>query len=167
MALNKLLTIVLLSLMMIGCNSSEAQQQVVDPQTFETGEECHVCGMLIKGFPGPKGQAFETRSDQMRKFCSTMEMMIWYLQPENQANVASIYVHDMAFSPWDKPDDGFLIDAKSAFYVLGSDMSASMGKSLATFSSADAAKSFVEQHGGEIITFAALSLNRLIEGMDQ
>ncbi len=54
----------------------------------------------VGGF-GPKGQAFEPRTEQMRKFCSTTELMVWYLQPENQANVSAVYVHDMVFSPWD------------------------------------------------------------------
>ncbi|MCP3675244.1 MAG: hypothetical protein GY829_12335, partial [Gammaproteobacteria bacterium] len=125
--------------------------------------ECHVCGMVISRFPGPKGQAFETRTEQMRKFCSTMEMMIWYLQPENQSNVSKIYVHDMALSPWDKPDDDYLIDAKDAVYVLGSDMPASMGASLGTFSSEAAAQNFIKQHGGEIILFKELSLNLLMD----
>lgn len=162
MLLNKRFSIFLLSLMLLGCNSGEEIETVVDPQTFESGEECHVCGMVISRFPGPKGQAFEPRTEQMRKFCSTMELMIWYLQPENQTNVSVVYVHDMAFSPWDKPSDSYLIDAKNAIYVLGSDMPASMGQSLATFSSESAAKSFIVQHGGEIISFENLSLNRLM-----
>ena len=165
MVLKKRVLIFLLSLMLLGCNSDVEKQQVVDPQTFESTEECHVCGMVITRFPGPKGQAFEPRLQQMRKFCSTMEMMIWYLQPENQANVSTVYVHDMAFSPWDKPSDGYLMDAKNAIYVLGSDMPTSMGQSLGTFSSKSAAKSFIEQHGGEVILFKNLTLNRLMKDL--
>ena len=127
--LTKLVSIALFALLPLGCNSDDATKQFVDPQSFESTQECHVCGMVIVRFPGPKAQAFETRGEQMRKFCSTMEMMIWYLQPENLANVSSVYVHDMTFSPWDKPKDKHLIDAKSAIYVLGSDMSASIGSS--------------------------------------
>ena len=164
MALKQRALVFLLSMMLLGCNSEDERQLVVDPQTFESGEECHVCGMAITRFPGPKGQAFESRTEQMRKFCSTMELMIWYLQPENQTNVSTIYVHDMAFSPWEKPSDGYLIDAKNAVYVLGSDMPGSMGKSLGTFSSQSAAQSFVRQHGGEIIVFKNLSISRLTNG---
>lgn len=165
--LTKLVSIVLFALLLLGCNSDDATKQFVDPQSFESTQECHVCGMVIVRFPGPKAQAFETRGEQMRKFCSTMEMMIWYLQPENLANVSSVYVHDMTFSPWDKPKDKHLIDAKSAIYVLGSDMSASMGSSLASFSSESAAQSFIEQHGGEQFVFIALSLNLLMQQIEQ
>jgi len=167
MTLDKFAPMMLLSLMLLGCNSEDIKQVVVDPQTFESGVECHVCGMVITRFPGPKAQAFETRTEQMRKFCSTMEMMIWYLQPENQSNVSSIYVHDMAFSPWNKPDDGYLIDATKAIYVLGSDMPASMGASLVSFSSESSAKFFIKQHGGKIVLFSDLSLERLITRANQ
>ncbi|MCP3674001.1 MAG: nitrous oxide reductase accessory protein NosL, partial [Gammaproteobacteria bacterium] len=85
MAFNKLVSVLFLSLVLLGCNSEDPKNIIIDPQAFESGDECHVCGMVISRFPGPKGQAFETRTEQMRKFCSTMEMMIWYLQPENQS----------------------------------------------------------------------------------
>ena len=163
MSFIKLSFTICLILLLQGCNNEEVNHGKVDPQTFESGEECHVCGMLITRFSGPKGQAFETRTKQMRKFCSVNEMMIWYLQPENKLNVSSIYVHDMAFSPWDKPNDSYLIDAENAIYVIGSDRRASMGASLVTFSTELAAESFIMQHGGKTFSFRDLSLQLLMQ----
>ena len=162
MTTNKLITLLLITFLLLGCDITTPVETHVDPVAFESTDECHVCGMVILRQAGPKGQAFETRNNLMRRFCSTMEMMVWALQPENQANVSSIYVHDMASTPWDKPSDEYLIMADGAFYVLGSDLSASMGASLASFYSKAAAISFTEKHGGEIFPYESLSLNLLM-----
>ncbi|MBC7182689.1 MAG: nitrous oxide reductase accessory protein NosL, partial [Marinobacter sp.] len=60
------------------CSGEEAQTTArPDPVHFESGDECHVCGMIIEGFPGPKGQAFNEKDQQVRKFCSTRDMFAW------------------------------------------------------------------------------------------
>jgi len=145
----------------VACSPSE-QDQVKQPAVaFEASDECHVCGMVIGRFPGPKGQAFETRSGQMKKFCSTMEMIYWYLQPENRPNVTDLYVHDMAKTPWGDPQDTHLISAKQAYYVIGSDLQGSMGPTLASFSTQKAANDFIKDHGGKPIDFKSLTLTLL------
>ena len=49
--------------------------------------------------PGPKGQAVEKGG--VKKFCSTAEMLGWWLQPENRLLDAKLYVHDMGRSVWE------------------------------------------------------------------
>ncbi len=147
--------------MLFACNSQQETELVSDPVAFEKSDECHVCGMVITRFEGPKGQAFVKRDQQVKKFCSTTEMLFWYLQPENRPNVAKIYVHDMAVAPWDKPDDTRLISARDAFYVVGSSLHGSMGKTLASFQSSTDAAKFSEKYGGQVITFNGLTLELL------
>ncbi len=126
-----------LAFTLAGCGEKEEVQQSLEPVAFHDSDECHVCGMIITDFPGPKGQAVEKGG--VRKFCSTAEMLGWWLQPENRLLNAKLYVHDMGRSVWEHPDDGHLIDATSAYYVVGTSLKGAMGASLATFAEEQAA----------------------------
>ncbi|MDQ0127045.1 copper chaperone NosL [Pseudomonas lini] len=121
---------------------------------FHPSDECHVCGMIINGFPGPKGEVVEPGG--VRKFCSTAEMIGWWLQPENQHRAARLYVHDMGRSPWNAPDDAHLIDARDAFYVAGTSLKGAMGVVLASFSSRQAADKLVAEQGGRVLRFSEI-----------
>jgi copper chaperone NosL len=123
---------------------------------FHPSDECHVCGMIITGFPGPKGQVVEPSG--IKKFCSPAEMISWWLQPENHHSDATLYVHDMGRSPWNTPDDSHLIDAKTAFYVIGTQLKGAMGVVLASFSSQQAAEKLAADTGGRVLRFSDIDL---------
>lgn len=150
-----------LGVLLTGCDSRQTTQPTHPPVAFASGEECHVCGMIIERFPGPKAQTYDNRAKTMRKFCSTQEMMLWYLQPENQPNVAEVYVHDMSESQWSNPQDTQQIDARTAYFVIGSNQTGSMGKTLATFSNQTAAEQFAQNHGGQLTRFDQITIEIL------
>lgn len=131
------------------------------PVNFQSGDECHVCGMVISGFPGPKGEAITEKDQQVRKFCSTKDMFAWVLQPENINREHTLYVHDMAQSEWKAPDDTDLVDAREAFYVAGSERMGAMGPTLASFASRDSAEAFAQQYGGDVLAFSEVTLGHL------
>lgn len=143
--------IALLLLGLAGCGESEKPQQTLDPVAFHADDECHVCGMVILDFPGPKGQAVEKNG--VKKFCSTGEMIGWWLQPENQLLNARLYVHDMAQGAWEQPDDGYLIDAKTAWYVAGTPLKGAMGAVLASFADEAEARRMAAEYGGRLLRF--------------
>lgn len=157
---NKLFIIIFISLLS-ACNYQESTKEAHQALPFESSDECHICGMIIMRLSGPKGQAFDTRNDRMKKFCSTSELMFWYLQPENKPNVAEIYVHDMALSSWENPDDSYLISAKDAFFVINSKKQAAMGKTLISFSNIVDAELFTKTYAGNIVTFDQITLDLL------
>lgn len=157
----KIVFLVFAGLLLTACGSDESSLSTKDPVNFERSDECHVCGMVITKFAGPKGQAFDSRGELAKKFCSTKEMIIWYLQPENTHNVKAIYVHDMTKAPWESPNDEHLISARDAYYVVGSDLKGSMGSTLATFLSVNDAAKFAKDHGGEVLSFNGLTLELL------
>jgi len=157
----RLLLALSLTLSILGCSDSKENTQKQPPIIFESGDECHLCGMLIVQFPGPKAQAFESRSPRIRKFCSTTDMFSWYLQPENKPNINEIYVHDMAQNNWEKPDDARLIDARTAFYVIDSSRKGSMGKTISSFAKMLDATNFSNQWGGQVITFEQITFNNI------
>lgn len=164
--LTKWLIAALAAITLAGCSSDEQQTAAKpDPVHFDSGDECHVCGMVITNFPGPKGQAFTERQQHTRKFCSTKDMFAWFLQPENENRDHTLYVHNMAETHWDHPDDTHLIDAREAFYVVGSERTGAMGPTLASFETESEATDFAATYGGEILSFDDITLEHLNAGM--
>jgi copper chaperone NosL len=143
--------VALLALGLAGCNEAEQTEQALEPVAFHASDECHVCGMAISDFPGPKGQA--VGKGGVKKFCSTAELLGWWLQPENRMSNATLYVHDMGRSTWEQPDDHYLIDATTAYYVAGTGLKGAMGAVLATFAEQSAAKALAAMHGGRVLRF--------------
>ena len=145
------LLLMLFSLALAAC-SQEDIVETLDPVAFHSDDSCHVCGMVIMDFPGPKGQA--VAREEVRKFCSTSELLSWHLQPENRIRQARLYVHDMGRSQWDHPADSHLIDATHAWYVAGSSLSSAMGAPLASFADKQAAEALAAQHeGAQVLSF--------------
>ncbi len=152
--------VVVFTMTLLACDISQNSEHR-EPVAYNLSDACHVCGMLVQEIAGPKGQVYDNRSKQVKKFCSTSEMLFWYLQPENKSNVTSIFVHDMTNNAWDRPDDRQMIPAREAFYVVGSNKKAAMGKTIVTFRTSIAAAKFLEEFGGEMITFNGLTLELL------
>ena len=152
-------------LLLHACNSDKSQQQ--QPRlavAYERADECHLCGMVITRFPGPKAQLFEREVSGVRKFCSTRDMFSYLLQPENTHRITDIYVHDMAKAPWAEPDDSFMINARDAWYVVNHKQSGAMGPTLASFGKQGDAEQFVTANGGSVVRFDQITL-QLLTGM--
>ncbi|RMF16962.1 MAG: hypothetical protein D6758_07075 [Gammaproteobacteria bacterium] len=162
MAPFKFLIVALFTGFLVACGETGPAQgsAALPPQPITDADECHLCGMAIQNFPGPKGEV-ASRQGQIHKFCSTRDLLAWMLQPENRNQVAAFYVHDMARSDWQHPDDRHMIDGRNAWYVTGSSMKGAMGPTLASFSEEAAARAFAQQHGGHVIRFDAITLETL------
>ena len=151
---------------LVGCEGKEELNALTKKVVaIEAGDECHLCGMLIVGFPGPKGEMYLRRDPQIKKFCSTRDMLSFYLQPENTHQTDAMFVHDMAVTPWDNPDDKVFIDAKAAWYVSGMNKKGAMGGTLASFSTEETARQFIAESGGAILSFDQITLRLLATGL--
>lgn len=146
---------------MVGCGKQEAETERLPPVAIEKGDECHVCGMIISRFPGPKGEVYMRNARTPLKFCSTRDMFSYLLQPEVQAASTQVYVHDMGVTEWEHPADSAFVDAKEAWYAVGHPMKGAMGATLASFKSREDAERFIEQHGGELLRYEAITLEVL------
>jgi copper chaperone NosL len=141
------------------CQNKSATATKNDPISIQHGDECHVCGMLILNYPGPKAEAFERGIDLPRKFCSTRDLFAYLLQPETQSQVREIYVHDMADTDWAKPLTAPMIDARTAWYVANQPQRGAMGPTLASFAKREAAEHYMHKHGGSLLQFEDISLD--------
>ena len=124
---------------------------------IENGEECHLCGMVINKFPGPKGQLYQRGYQRSKKFCSTRDMFAYLLDPEHKHQVQQAYVHNMAITQWQKPQENTYIDTKAAWYVIGHSQKGAMGPTLATFKQQADAKAFAAEFGGQLYLFEQLT----------
>lgn len=156
-----LLVMLLLVSAYSGCGKQESEAKRLPPVAIEQGDECHVCGMIISRFPGPKGEVFVRNAQEPLKFCSTRDMFSYLLQPEIQAASTQAYVHDMAATEWEHPADSAFVDAKEAWYVVGHPMKGAMGATPASFKTKEGAEHFIEQHGGKLLRYEAITLEVL------
>lgn len=159
----KILTLLLIgSLFISACNKTEQHTRTLTPTPITSGDECHVCGMIIHNFPGPKGQAFIRHHDQPLKFCSTVDLFSWLLQPETAAVLQAAFVHDMGAAPsWQHPSDAHYVKVSEAWYVVGHDLSGAMGHTLGSFRNKQDAQSFIKQHGGRLLRYSDINLDLL------
>jgi len=148
-------------LLLNACEKSDQTAKALPPVAIESGDECHVCGMTIDRFPGPKGEAYVRGASRPFKFCSTRDLFSWWLQPENTIAATSVYVHDMSQTDWKHPSDEHFIDARTAWYVIDQPLPGAMGPTLASFGRETDAKAFVRKHGGRLIRFQDISLELL------
>lgn len=145
-----------------GCG--DERQSAQTPQqamAIEAGEECHLCGMIITNFPGPKGQLTERGKSKQMKFCSTRDMMAYALDPEHAHHIQSVFVHDMAVNPWESPSEDTYIDGRTAWYVTRSSQKGAMGPTLATFKDKMAAEAFQRLYGGALKRFDELTIETI------
>ena len=157
------ISIALLLILGVACTDQESAEQAMVRQAIaiEQADECHLCGMIISNFPGPKGESYNKSSDTVSKFCSTRDLFSFILQPENKRQVKEIYVHDMSKTPWQRPEYEYFINAREAWYVIGSEKKGAMGKTLGSFAKKADAEVFIDEFGGKLYSFEDISIDVL------
>jgi len=148
----------LLVIALIGC-SKKGEVIKPPPVQLTRADSCKICGMIIVDFPGPKAQIHYSNG-KVDKFCSVIEMMTFYLQPDRPRNIVAIYVQDMAKADWQHPVDHW-IDAERAFYVYGAQVTGPMGDELIPFSDRKSAEAFIEEKGGKLLRFNEITMDLL------
>lgn len=128
----------------------------VGPAEITKESACALDGMYLADYPGPKAQILYEGAPAPEFFCDTMEMFSLYLKPEQARKVAGIYVQDLDKTPWEAPK-GSWIDARSAFYVVGSKKRGAMGPTIPSFGTRDGATKFAEANGGKVYPFAEVT----------
>ena len=144
----------LVAVLLAACSQQTAQSIAPVEITRETA--CSLDGMILADFPGPKAQIHFAAQAAPEYFCDLMEMFDIYLKPEQARKVDAIYVQDMGQAQWDEPK-GHWIDAKTAFYVVGSKKMGSMGPTFGSFAKEGDAKEFVSANGGKVYKFSEIT----------
>jgi copper chaperone NosL len=154
------LMLLLSAALLAGCNNRTASLPAPLEPTAESAS--HFCGMLLVEHDGPKGQIFLKGRSQPVWFSSVGETVAFTMLPDESADVAAIYVNDMARAKnWEQPEPGTWVEARRAWYVIGSDKrgAAGMGdirREPIPFGEEAAARRFQEAHGGRVVRFAEI-----------
>jgi len=129
-------------------STKKAGEKIVVPE----GSKCPVCGMFVSKYP--KWVALIEVEGKKNYFDGVKDMMKFYIFdadfPYDRAKISSFLVSD--FYTLNR------VDAKKAFYVIGSDVFGPMGDELIPFSSQKAAQNFMMDHAGrKIVSFEDIS----------
>lgn len=118
----------------------------VKPELVQNGEQkewCPVCGMKLEMFY-KTSHTSKIQKNKDRQYCSIRCLAVD--MQEYDINLDDVKVVDVKSQK--------LIDASSAFYVVGSDVPGTMTKvSKLAFADKKAAEDFSDEHGGKIVDF--------------
>jgi copper chaperone NosL len=137
-----------------GCNQDVAEAPP-PPHELTPAAIGHYCGMNVLEHGGPKGQIILASRTDPIWFSSARDTVAFTILPEEPKDIRAIYVSDMAKAPnWEDPGANNWVDAREAFFVIGSSVQGGMGApETVPFSTRPAADKFAAEHGGRVVTF--------------
>lgn len=138
-----------------GCNQKDVRMAPPAPMEITSEAVAHFCGMGLYEHRGPKGQVFVADRNDPYWFASVRDTLAFTKLPEEPKNIVAIYVNDMGKATnWAKPEPGTWIDAKRAWFVIGSSRLGGMDANEAVpFGDQGKANSFAAKYGGRIVRF--------------
>jgi len=152
----KLFLLSALSLLTMACDKPR-HADIPLPQVLTRDASGYYCLMTVLNHKGPKGQIILDDKADALWFTSVRDTIAFTLSPEEPKNIAAIYVNDMAAADWNNPGENNWIDARKAWYVIGSERQGGMGAPEAVpFSSEVQARDFVQKYGGRVVDFTSI-----------
>lgn len=122
--------------------------------------KCPVCGMFVAKYP--KWAALIIENSNTHYFDGVKDMMKFYIFdvdfPYDRSKISNIEVTDFYTLK--------AINAKKAFYVVGSDVFGPMGNELIPFLTKEAAQNFMRDHSGDQIVMFHDITPKLVMGLD-
>jgi copper chaperone NosL len=144
------------TLLSIGARSTAAPANDITAKS-----RCPVCGMFVAKYPDWVTQ-IRHADGTVQVFDGVKDMLAYYFEPAQfggpgRESVQEIWVKDYYTLEW--------LDARHAFYVIGSDTYGPMGHEFIPFSSPEAATNFRQDHHGEkVLAFDDIS-QALVEAL--
>lgn len=152
-----LLIAALLALPLMACRDEAAAP--LPPESMTAEAVGRYCGMNLMEHEGPKGQVVLSRELGAYWFSSARDTVAFSMMPDEVKDYGGLYVSDMArAASWADPGPDNWIDAKAAFYVVGSSVEAAMGGAeLVPFGTRAQAEAFAKDKGGAVRSFDELT----------
>lgn len=149
----RILAMVAVGLLAVACDDEDVPPP--PPVELQGHEISHYDQMIVVDHDGPRAQIHLKSRDEPVWFSSVRDAFAFHFLPEEPRDIAAIYVTDTGrAASWADPGPGVWIEARDAFFVIGSDMRGGMGaEEPVPFGTEEAAKAFVAEHGGTIVPF--------------
>jgi copper chaperone NosL len=155
-----MLRLVLLSLFFIMAPGHGGEPEV----TIRKSDRCPVCGMFVYKYPKWVAQIvfqdgtayfYDGAKDMFKHYFDTAK----YTPGRSPQAIKAIYVTDYY--------EVELVEARSAFYVIGSDVLGPMGHELLPFKDRESAQEFLQDHKGRSILRFQEVTPALIQSLDR
>lgn len=136
------------------CNEAEVAARP-DPVVLTVEATGHYCQMTVLDHEGPKAQIHLSGNPNPVWFTQVRDAVAFTRLPEEPKNYTAIYVNDMAKAEsWANPGTDNWIEARDAFFVVGSRKAGGMGAPEAIpFGTEQAALGFTAENGGSVVRF--------------
>jgi copper chaperone NosL len=140
------------------CNRGYNAAAAPRPREVTDASVAQFCGMALTEHAGPKGQIFIRGLPDPYWFSSVRDAFAFTMLQETPKAISAFYVSDMARAKnWDQPEPGMWVEAREAYFVIGSRRRGGMGADEAIpFSVAAAARGFADANGGRVVRFAEM-----------
>ena len=152
----KIPAVALLAVLALAGCKEETAKAPPPPHQLTASATGRYCGMYVLEHTGPKGQIILASQEEPVWFSSARDVFSFTMLPEEPKDIRAIYVSDMGKAPsWEEPGEANWVDAKQAFFVIGSRKKGGMGADeTVPFSERPAAEQFAGENGGQVLTFA-------------
>lgn len=153
-----LLATMLLFFIMVSTSPGSQDPAAAGPQEITDNSTCGKCGMYPAKYPRWQAQVVfndgtMTPFDGCKCMFGFLFNMSQFDQEHATSDVASTWVREFNTGDW--------IDAKKAYYVVGSDEMGPMGKELIPFADAASAENFQKEHGGQNAQYNSINMETL------
>ena len=141
------------ALLLAACSDADTGGSLPGPVAMTEEAVGHYCSMTVLEHEGPKAQIHLAGIEQPIWFTQVRDAVAFLRSPEERYETIAVYVHDMEKAEsWAHPGDDAWIDARKAWFVIGSSRTGGMGTPEAIpFGSEDAAARFMADHGGKAV----------------
>jgi copper chaperone NosL len=139
-------------LLLAACGDAARTRGAGDPPDDAV---CALDGMSLTDYPGPKAQIV-FNDGRTEYLCSLAELFEVLSGRDGQRGAGASFVQDMGQADWNRPR-GHWIEARKAFYVLGSRAQGAMGPAIGAFSRREEAQAFAAREGGRVLAYGAIT----------
>ena len=124
----------------------------------------HYCQMIILDHDGPKSQAHLLNNGNPLWFSQVRDALAFMKSPDKTFEITVVYVNDIGAAPsWSDMGVDNWIEAKTAFYVVGSDAKGGMGApEFVPFAEIEKANDFAKERGGKVLSFDEISAEMVL-----
>lgn len=159
----------LLGISFLAACGEDARVDAPPPEKISIEAIGHYCGMAVMNHQGPKGQILLKNRDKALWFTSVRDTVAYTKLFDEAKDYTAIYVTDMGkAADWDHPENvGPWVEARNAFYVIGSSKTGGMGApETVPFAERVAAEAFAQTHGGAVFVFADIPQSAVLGAVD-
>ena len=167
---------VVLGASLAGCTGAPKLSARPDPVALSAGAQCDACGMVVADHPGPIGEVFyagerPSNHGNPARFDSLRGCLFPYHFEHERLGweATAVYVTDYSTVDYTLTNEGgrtfasshtdvaSFTNARTAFYVVGSDVHGAMGEEFFPFAARPVAETFAAEHGGDVLGFEDIS----------